>query len=81
MKKYYKYGEMLLTLREEYKECKYLLDELNKYINVKSDNNHFYFTGLLSDDDSSKDILIFLKKLSISNIIGIVNIYIVHFLM
>ena len=55
MKKYYKYGEMLLTLREEYRECKYLLDELNKYINVKSDNNHFYFTGLLSDDDSSKE--------------------------
>lgn len=56
MKKYYKYGEMLLTLREEYRECKYLLDELNKYINVKSDNNHFYFTGLLSDDDSSKEL-------------------------
>ena len=56
MKKYYTYGEMLLTLREEYRECKHLLDELNKHINIKSDNNHFHFTGLLSDDDRSKEL-------------------------
>lgn len=51
MKKYYKCGEMLLALREEYRECKHLLDELNKYINVESDFNNFHFTGLLSDND------------------------------
>ena len=45
MKKYYKYGEMLLVLRKEYRECKYLLDELNKYVNVKSNNSNYYFTG------------------------------------
>ena len=51
MKKYYKFGEILLALREEYRECKHLLDELNKYINVESDINNFYFTGLLLDND------------------------------
>ena len=34
MKKYYTIGEMLFALREEYKECKYLLDELNKLVNI-----------------------------------------------
>ena len=28
MKKYYKFGEIILALREEYKECKGILDEL-----------------------------------------------------
>lgn len=67
MKKYYKYGEMILALREEYKECKHLLDELNKCINIKSDNSNFYFTVLLSDDDKVQDlsdrkILLFVEK-------------------
>ena len=56
MKKYYKYGEIILALREEYKECKHLLDELNKCINIKSDNSNFYFTGLLSDNDKAQDL-------------------------
>ena len=34
MKKYYTFGEMIFALREEYKECKYLLDELNKLVNI-----------------------------------------------
>ncbi len=42
---------MLLALREEYMEYKYLLDELNDCINIKSSHNNFYFTGLLSDED------------------------------
>ena len=56
MKKYYKFGEILLAFREEYRECKYLLDELNKYINVESDINNFYFTGLLPDNDEVDDL-------------------------
>ena len=51
MKKSYKFGEILLALREEYKECKHLLEELNKCINVKSDNNEVYFTGSLPVDE------------------------------
>lgn len=56
MKKYYKYGEMLMALREEYRDCKHLLDELNKCINVGSDINRFHFTGLLSENDRAKDL-------------------------
>lgn len=56
MKKSYKFGEIMLVLREEYKECKHLLDELNKCINIKSDNSNFYFTGLLSDDEKTQDL-------------------------
>lgn len=67
MKKYYKYGEMLLVLRKEYRECKYLLDELNKYVNVKSNNSNYYFTGLLTDDDKTQEtddrrIILFVEK-------------------
>lgn len=32
MKKYYTFGEIILTLREEYNECKSLLKELEHYI-------------------------------------------------
>ncbi|MEE3343485.1 MAG: hypothetical protein VZS44_05295 [Bacilli bacterium] len=56
MKKYYKFGEIILALREEYKESKYLLDELNKCINIKSEYSNYYFTGLLSRDDQVKDL-------------------------
>lgn len=63
MKKYYKYGEIILALRKEYKECKYLLDELNNCINIKSDNSYFYFTGLLSDDNCVDNrIRLFIEK-------------------
>ena len=56
MKKYYKFGEIILALREEYKECKGILDELKSCINVKSDYNNFYFSGKLSDDTSSTNL-------------------------
>ena len=56
MKKYYKFGEIILALREEYQECRHMLDELKDCINVKSDNSKFYFTGLLSNDDGPQDL-------------------------
>ena len=56
IKKSYKFGEIILALREEYKECKHLLDELNKCINVKSDNNKYYFTGLLPMDEKIREL-------------------------
>lgn len=54
MKKYYKYGELLLALREEYNEYKDLLKELEKYIEIKSEYADFYFSGSLSKDKSQK---------------------------
>ena len=45
MKKYYKYGELILILRQEYKECKKLLEELKKYVYVKSDYKNISFSG------------------------------------
>ena len=51
MKKYYTFGEILLTLRKEYLECQYLLDELKKHIDVKTDYNSLHFTGLLPNED------------------------------
>lgn len=56
MKKYYKFGEIILALREEYKECKQLLNELNKCINIKTENSNFYFTGLLSEDKKTQNL-------------------------
>lgn len=56
MKKYYKYGELILALREEYQECKNLLEELNGCINIKSDNSNFYFTGSLPGDYGNQDL-------------------------
>lgn len=53
LKQYYKFGEIILALREEYLESKYLLDELNKYIVVGPEVNEFFFTGLLKNFDSS----------------------------
>lgn len=61
MKKYYTFGEILLTLRKEYMECQYLLDELKKQIDVKTDYNRLHFTGLLANEDypeGSRDGLI-----------------------
>lgn len=64
MKKYYKFGELILMLREEYMECKKLLDELNTCINVKSENISHYFTGNLSerDDRDAKKIKLVVEK-------------------
>lgn len=50
MKKSYKFGEILLYLREEYKQCKYLFDKLNKCISIENSDN-FYFTGSLSEEN------------------------------
>ena len=49
MKRNYKYGEMILLLREEYKECKRILDEISKYVVVSPDCTHYYFDGKLVD--------------------------------
>lgn len=56
MRKYYKCGEIILALREEYKECKQLLNELNNCINIKNEHSNFYFTGLLSADKKTQDL-------------------------
>ena len=56
MKDYYKYGEIIIALREEYQKCKILFDEMYKYINIKSNNMDYYFTGSLSNNINS-DVL------------------------
>lgn len=63
MKKYYKFGEMILALREEYKECSCMLNELKKCVNVKTDNKNFYFTGLLADDEKNSGVSLNDKKI------------------
>ena len=50
MKKCYTFGELLLALREEYKESTTLLENLKKHISIESEYNDFYFTGMLDDD-------------------------------
>lgn len=42
MKKSYKFGEILLYLREEYKEHCYLLNELNRCIEVMNDKKYYF---------------------------------------
>ncbi len=51
MKRKYNCGEMLLMLREEYKECEKLLEELKKYVSVPSDSINYNFYGVLADKD------------------------------
>ena len=55
MKKYYKFGEIILALREEYRDCKHILYQLGNCINIEDENVKFYFSGLLSDTNS-KDL-------------------------
>ena len=55
MRKNYQFGEMIFALRKEYKEYENLIERLKKCINIKSDNNKFYFSGLLSTDDKISD--------------------------
>lgn len=55
MKRYYKFGEIILALREEYKECKPLLEELSKNIGVNPQGK-YYFTGHLSLDNKVKNL-------------------------
>ena len=55
MSKYYKYGELLLTLRKEYMGYKILLNELRKYVDIKTEYENMYFTGSLAYNDCSKN--------------------------
>ncbi len=62
MKTKYKFGEILLYVREEYKECEQLLNELNKCISVTK-NKDFHFEGDIWEKES-KIRLIVEKKYS-----------------
>ena len=53
MQKYYNFGDLLITLRDEYMSCNTLLEELKKYIEIKSEYENMYFTGFLTDDDTA----------------------------
>ena len=55
MSKYYKYGELLLILRKEYMGYKILLNELKRYVDIKSEYENMYFTGRLAYNDCSKN--------------------------
>lgn len=56
MRKYYSFGELLLVLREEYNECRNLLEELNNNVVVNPDCKH-YFSGVLSHSDRKDSLL------------------------
>ena len=55
MKKYYKFGEMILALRKEYSDCKNILNQLNSCINVEDENANYYFSGFLSDNNLTQE--------------------------
>ncbi len=50
MKKNYQFGEIMLILREEYNNCKYLLEELKKYVFIEGNYKKGYFNGTLKDN-------------------------------
>lgn len=54
MQKYYRFGQLIMALREEYSEYKHLLDELETCISINNSNN-YYFTGYLSDNGNPED--------------------------
>lgn len=54
MKKKYKFGEILLILREEYKECKHILEEMNKCVSVDTSVDKYYFSGVLAHECNSE---------------------------
>ena len=56
MKKKYSFGELLLVLREEYRECKSIIDELNNCVKVDSDSTHHSFSAFLSQSHDKQDI-------------------------
>ena len=62
MKKYYKFGEMLLVLRAEYNSLKNILNQLNHCISVEDENAHFYFSGLLLDEVCYREIRLIVEK-------------------
>lgn len=47
MKEYYRFGDLLVTLRKEYMSNMKLLNELQKYIEIKSEYEKMYFRGHL----------------------------------
>lgn len=55
MKKKYKFGEMMLVLREEYKDCKRILNQLDKYISLENNNDTFHFSGALGSNVESTE--------------------------
>lgn len=56
MKKYYQFGEIMLALREEYRDCKHLLEELKDCVSPELSVNDYYFTGLLAHDLSEVNV-------------------------
>ena len=62
MKKYYKFGEILLVLREEYNSYKYILKQLNNCLNVKDKNVCTYFSGNLADEDLNRELMLVVEK-------------------
>ena len=49
MKQYYKFGELIMALREEYRECKHMLVELGSCVNVVGNVKDYHFSGMLSN--------------------------------
>ena len=63
MKSFYTYGEMILALREEYKECGRLLNKLNTCIDIKDDYDNYYFKGIIpSFNLNDRKICLVVKK-------------------
>ena len=63
MRKYYKFGEMLMILREEYKKCNPILDELNRCVRVDDNAREQYFRGILPfDEGEEREIRLFVEK-------------------
>lgn len=62
MKKYYKFGEMLLVLRAEYNSLKNILNQLNHCISIEDESAHFHFSGLLLDEDYNREIRLIVEK-------------------
>ena len=49
MRKTYTYGEILLLVREEYLECKKLLNQMMECIKIKGEYTNAYITANLKD--------------------------------
>lgn len=62
MKKYYKYGEMMLILREEYQKCKNVIEELNKCVVVDGNPKNVHFKGLLQENKENNIIRLHVEK-------------------
>lgn len=56
MKKKYKFGEIMLILREEYKDCKHILDQLKECISLENTDDTFFFRGFLGSYSDLKEL-------------------------